>query len=77
MRHRRVIAALFALVTLFFAIGIKNVHIQTIFSHLLPKDDPFVKDSRTLLPIAMVSFDRRGDPYRSFDGAYVRSPAGT
>jgi hypothetical protein len=27
-------------------------------------------DARTLLPIAMVSFDRRGEPYRSFDGAY-------
>jgi hypothetical protein len=28
-------------------------------------------DMRTLLPVAMVSFDRRGDPYRSFDGAYA------
>lgn len=27
-------------------------------------------DARTLLPIAMVSYDRRGDVYRSFDGAY-------
>ena len=27
-------------------------------------------DARTQLPIAMVSFDRRGEPYRSFDGAY-------
>jgi Protein of unknown function (DUF1329) len=27
-------------------------------------------DMRTLLPIAMVSYDRRGEPYRSFDGAY-------
>jgi Protein of unknown function (DUF1329) len=27
-------------------------------------------DARTLLPIAMVSYDRRGEPYRSFDGAY-------
>ncbi|MDB5986492.1 MAG: hypothetical protein JWR16_1545 [Nevskia sp.] len=27
-------------------------------------------DARTSLPIAMVSYDRRGEPYRSFDGAY-------
>jgi Protein of unknown function (DUF1329) len=27
-------------------------------------------DARTLLPIGMVSYDRRGEPYRSFDGAY-------
>lgn len=27
-------------------------------------------DARTQLPIGMVSFDRRGQPYRSFDGAY-------
>lgn len=27
-------------------------------------------DARTLLPVAMMSFDRRGQPYKSFDGAY-------
>jgi Protein of unknown function (DUF1329) len=27
-------------------------------------------DARTLLPIGMVSYDRRGQPFRSFDGAY-------
>ena len=27
-------------------------------------------DARTQLPISMVSYDRRGEPYRSFDGAY-------
>ena len=27
-------------------------------------------DARTLLPIGMVSYDRRGQPYRSFDGAF-------
>lgn len=27
-------------------------------------------DARTLLPISMVSYDRRGEPYRSFDGAF-------
>lgn len=28
-------------------------------------------DARTGLPIGMVSYDRRGEPYRSFDGAYA------
>jgi len=36
-------------------------------------------DARTCLPIAMVSYDRRGEPYRSFDGAYslYQSPGNT
>ena len=33
-------------------------------------------DARTLLPIAMVSYDRRGEPYRSFDGAYALYESG-
>ena len=33
-------------------------------------------DARTGLPIAMVSYDRRGEPYRSFDGAYALYEAG-
>ncbi|MEM8941384.1 MAG: DUF1329 domain-containing protein [Pseudomonadota bacterium] len=33
-------------------------------------------DARTLLPFVMVSFDRRGDVFRSFDGAYSRYEAG-
>lgn len=28
-------------------------------------------DARTMLPVAMVSYDRRGQAYRSFDGAYA------
>lgn len=32
-------------------------------------------DVRTGLPIGMVSFDRRGEPYRSFDGAFSRYEA--
>jgi hypothetical protein len=27
-------------------------------------------DARTMLPLCMVSFDRRGEIYRSFDGAF-------
>ncbi len=33
-------------------------------------------DARTLLPVAMVSYDRRGDVFRSFDGAYALYEAG-
>ncbi|TJY63252.1 DUF1329 domain-containing protein [Sinimarinibacterium sp. CAU 1509] len=33
-------------------------------------------DARTLLPVAMVSYDRRGDVFRSFDGAYGLYEAG-
>lgn len=33
-------------------------------------------DARTMLPIAMVSYDRRGDVFRSFDGAYGLYEAG-
>ncbi|HKY90074.1 MAG TPA: MMPL family transporter [Nevskiaceae bacterium] len=43
MAHRGAVAALFALVTLFFAAGLPHVEIRTIFSDLLPKDDPFVQ----------------------------------
>ncbi|MEM9122707.1 MAG: DUF1329 domain-containing protein [Pseudomonadota bacterium] len=34
-------------------------------------------DARTMLPISMVSFDRQGKPYRSFDGAYGYYDDGT
>ncbi|WP_029920832.1 efflux RND transporter permease subunit [Nevskia soli] len=43
MHHRRVVAAVFALTTLGFAGGLRNVELKTIFSDLLPKDDPFVQ----------------------------------
>lgn len=33
-------------------------------------------DARTLLPFAMVSYDRRGEPFRFFDGAYALYEAG-
>ncbi|MGQ0619819.1 MAG: efflux RND transporter permease subunit [Panacagrimonas sp.] len=35
--------AAFAAITVFFAIGLKDVELRTIFSDLLPKDDPFVQ----------------------------------
>ncbi|HET8883552.1 MAG TPA: DUF1329 domain-containing protein [Solimonas sp.] len=34
-------------------------------------------DARTMLPIAMVTYDRRGEPYHSFDGAYGLYESGT
>lgn len=43
MRHRAWMAVLFVLVTLGFAAGIPGVTIKTIFSDLLPKDDPYVQ----------------------------------
>ncbi|NGY04482.1 efflux RND transporter permease subunit [Solimonas terrae] len=43
MRHRGLTAMIFVLITAFFAVGIRNVELKTIFSDLLPKDDPFVQ----------------------------------
>ncbi len=43
MRHRAVTWAIFAIITAFFAVGLRNVELKTIFSDLLPEDDPFVQ----------------------------------
>jgi predicted RND superfamily exporter protein len=43
MRHRLPVAIFFSLATLGFAAGLPRVQLQTIFSDLLPRDDPFVK----------------------------------
>ena len=43
MRHRLPVAILFCLVTLGFAAGLPRVQLKTIFSDLLPRDDPFVQ----------------------------------
>jgi len=43
LRHRRASLWLFALITLFFACGLPRVQLRTIFSDLLPQDDPFVQ----------------------------------
>jgi predicted RND superfamily exporter protein len=43
MAHRFWVGCAFVLVTLGFAAGIPGVQIKTIFSDLLPKDDPFVQ----------------------------------
>jgi len=43
MRNRLMFALLFLAITVFFAIGINGLTIKTIFSDLLPKDDPYVQ----------------------------------
>jgi predicted RND superfamily exporter protein len=43
MRNRFIAVILFLCVTIFFAIGIRGLTIKTIFSDLLPKDDPYVQ----------------------------------
>ena len=42
LQHRIIASLLFLAVTMFFAAGLKNVRLETIFSDLLPKDDPFI-----------------------------------
>ncbi|TJY59563.1 RND transporter [Sinimarinibacterium sp. CAU 1509] len=41
--HRLSIGILFAAATAFFAVGIPHVELRTVFSDLLPRDDPFVQ----------------------------------
>ena len=43
MKHRALAWVAFALITAFFAAGLRNVELRTIFSDLLPADDPFVQ----------------------------------
>ncbi|WP_420466665.1 efflux RND transporter permease subunit [Panacagrimonas sp.] len=46
MRHRNAVAAAFFAMTAGFAAGLPGVDIRTVFSDLLPKDDPFVQTFR-------------------------------
>src|SRR5260221_9349109 len=43
MAHRPVAWIAFAVITGFFAVGLRGVELKTIFSDLLPADDPFVQ----------------------------------
>ena len=43
MDNRVAVAIFFVAVTVFFAIGLRGVDFRTVFSDLLPKDDPFVQ----------------------------------
>ena len=41
--HQKISWAVFIVITAFFAAGLRDVELKTIFSDLLPKDDPFVQ----------------------------------
>jgi predicted RND superfamily exporter protein len=43
MHHRRATTLVFIGITAFFALGLRQVELKTIFSDLLPRDDPFVQ----------------------------------
>ena len=43
LSHRALSWTVFVLITAFFAAGLPNVQLRTIFSDLLPADDPFVQ----------------------------------
>lgn len=65
LAHRGLSYLLFALITAFFAAGLPKVKLQTIFSDLLPTDDPFVQVFRDHpnfgSPLTMMVMIRRTD----------------
>ncbi len=69
MRKRKVMAWFFALITLGFAAGLPGLSIKTIFSDLLPADDPFVQvfqDHRNFgnpLSVVVMIKNTQGDIY--------------
>jgi len=71
MAHRAMTALAFGLITIFFAIGLRNVEIKTIFSDLLPSDDPFVqvfKDHGNFgnpLTVTLMVKSKHGDIYNA------------
>lgn len=42
LRNRMIASILFLMLTIFFAMGVPHVELKTIFSDLLPEDDPFI-----------------------------------
>ena len=71
LTHRAFAWTAFALVTAFFAAGLPKVQLQTVFSELLPADDPFVqvyKDHPGFgnpLTVAVMIKRRDGDIYNA------------
>jgi len=71
MSHRLAAAIFFGLVTIGFALGLPRVQLQTIFSDLLPRDDPFVqvyKDHPNFgnpLTITLMVRRKNGDIYNA------------
>ena len=71
MAHRGLMTLVFVAITAFFAAGLRNVELKTIFSDLLPKDDPFVqvfKDHPNFgnpLTITLMVKNKDGDIYNA------------
>ena len=71
MRYRVLVAAMFVIVTAGFAAGLPHVEIRTIFSDLLPRDDPFVETYRdhpnfgNPLTISLMIKCKSGDIYNA------------
>ncbi|MBI2800620.1 MAG: MMPL family transporter [Gammaproteobacteria bacterium] len=71
LSHRALSWTVFVLITAFFAAGLPNVQLRTIFSDLLPADDPFVQvykdhpDFGSPLTVAVMIKCKRGDIYNS------------
>lgn len=71
MRHRQVSMLVFVLLTIGFGLGIRHLEIRTIFSDLLPADDPFVrvfKDHPNFgnpLTISIMVKHKNGDIYNA------------
>ena len=65
LAHSRLSLGAFGLVTLLFALGLPRVQLRTIFSDLLPRDDPFVqvyKDHPNFgSPLTILAMVRRTD----------------
>ncbi len=71
IRHQKITAIAFVVITAFFAAGLPKVDLRTIFSDLLPKDDPFVqvyKDHPNFgnpLTITLMVKRKNGDIYNT------------
>lgn len=71
LAHRKTAWLLFALITAFFAAGLPRVRLETVFSDLLPTDDPFVQafqdhpDFGNPLSVAVMVKRKQGDIYNA------------
>ncbi|MGE3482784.1 MAG: RND family transporter [Gammaproteobacteria bacterium] len=71
LAHRKLAWTVFVLLTVFFAAGLPRVKLETIFSDLLPNDDPFVQvfqdhpDFGNPLSVAVMIKHRNGDIYNA------------
>jgi len=71
LAHRAVAWIAFILITVFFAAGLPRVRLETIFSDLLPNDDPFVQvfrdhpDFGNPLSVAVMIKRKSGDIYHA------------